>query len=108
LLQKISTGARTIRPDGVCRPDIAQEFDDDIHEKTVRRIVEDRLPDLRGHPWPVYAPLMLGISQMKLQGRLRTVLVDVGNLVILDVLPSILGRASRNGSISCRSASASR
>ena len=62
-----------------------------IHEKTVRRIVEDRLPDLRGRPRPVYAPLMLIVSLVKLQGRLRAVMVDTANLIVLDVLPSIQG-----------------
>jgi transposase len=80
-----------IQREAVRRPFTAIAAEVGIHEKTVRRIVEDCLPDLRGRPRPVYAPLMLGISQMKLHGRLRTVLVDVGNLVILDVLPSILG-----------------
>lgn len=84
LVEWIETGS-------VRRPFLALAGAVGIHEKTVRRIVEDRLPDLRGRPRPVYAPLMLSVSQVKLQGRLRAIMVDVGNLIVLGVLPSIQG-----------------
>lgn len=80
-----------IETEAVRRPFLAIAGAVGVHEKTVRRIVEDRLPDLRGRPRPVYAPLMLSVSQVKLQGRLRAIMVDVGNLIVLDVLPSIQG-----------------
>jgi transposase len=80
-----------IETEAVRRPFLAIAGAVGIHEKTVRRVVEDRLPDLRGKPRPVHAPLMLSVSQVNLQGRLRAIMVDVGNLIVLDVLPSIQG-----------------
>jgi hypothetical protein len=60
-----------------------------IHERTVRRVVENRLPNVTGVPLRPIAPLVLGIHQVEIQGRRRAVLVDVGDLRVLDVLPGV-------------------
>lgn len=60
-----------------------------VDEKTVRQIAKDAAA--RAHEeWRqgLHAPLVLGIDELKLDGELRTIMVDGGNRRVLDILES--------------------
>lgn len=57
-----------------------------IQEKTVRQIVDEANAEREANH-KVYAPLVLGIDELKLQGEARAILTDVGHGRILDILP---------------------
>lgn len=60
-----------------------------VHEKTIRRIVGDRVPDLISRARFAYGPPVLLVGQIRLQGRLRTILVDYLKFVVVDLLPAV-------------------
>jgi transposase len=60
-----------------------------LNEKTVRQILKaaaDRREEL--HRAKLYAPLVLGIDELRLDGKLRTVFTDGAYRRVLDILPS--------------------
>jgi hypothetical protein len=61
-----------------------------IDETTVADIASKRFPDEIKLKRSVPRPIMLGIATIRLEGLPRNVLVDAGNLVVMDVLPDAL------------------
>ncbi len=61
-----------------------------VDDKTVARVTRQKYP-LRGRSRQIYGPPGgLGIHVVKVDGRYRTVLIDLTHLIIIDVLPSVL------------------
>jgi transposase-like protein len=58
-----------------------------IDDTTVGGIVNARFPELARLKKIIPRPIMLRISTVILEGKPRTILVDAGNLVVMDVLP---------------------
>lgn len=56
-----------------------------VDEKTVRNICESHLDKVTG-PRNLSAPLILGIDELTLGGRKRTIFVDIGGRKLLDII----------------------
>ena len=66
--------------------DVAEETG--VSEKTVRAIAREYRDDPFFPPLPTYAPLILGIDEVRVAGKLRAIFTDLANYHILDLIES--------------------
>lgn len=58
-----------------------------LNEKTIRLVTAETIEKLKS-PYPVFAPLVLGIDEVMVAGELRAIFTDLANRTILDLIPS--------------------
>jgi transposase len=59
-----------------------------INEKTVRAVAADELHYFSIPAWRVYAPLILGIDEVKVAGKVRGIFTDLYSSSVLDLVES--------------------